>query len=86
SYVLAGVLYFSRALVVEVLLPPARRESQCAAETGFFHHRRNALLAARSNSPVGIMLSLLGDSKVVVLATCHIASVSWSQGQRTFFL
>ncbi|KAF1955453.1 hypothetical protein CC80DRAFT_359348, partial [Byssothecium circinans] len=59
SYMLAGVVYCTRVIAVEGLLPSARREEQGDVDREEFLRARKLHLADGSYSPMSEMLSLL---------------------------
>lgn len=86
SYMLAGVVYCTRALAVELLLPSARREEQGDAKRERYLHMRRQFLADGSYSPTSTMVSLLAYGKSVALNSGNAGSVLWSKDKRTLFL
>ena len=73
SYMLAGVVYYTRVLAIEALLPSTRRQSQGVEDRERFLRTRREFLADGSYSPMSEMLSLLAYGK-------HIAMNSGSSG------
>jgi len=86
SYMLAGVVYCTRALAVELLLPSARREEQGDADREQYLHMRRQFLADGSYSPASTMISLLAYGKSVALNSGNAGSVLWSKDKTTLFL
>ena len=86
SYMLAGVVYCTRALAVEYLLPSARRESQGKSERKMFLQQRRRFLTDGSYSPMSTMISLLAYSKKIAMNTANSASTQWSRDMSVLHL
>ncbi len=67
SYMLAGVVYCSRVLAVEILLPSVERDEQTVDDDRRFLQQRQEYLADGSFSPMSKMLSLLAYGKHIAL-------------------
>ncbi|KAK5020229.1 hypothetical protein LTR16_001602, partial [Cryomyces antarcticus] len=86
SYMLAGVVYCTRAIAVEVLLPSVDREKQGNTERKRFLRERRHFLADGSYSPMSTMISLLAYAKSIALNTGNSASTQWSRDTRVLRL
>ncbi|TKA55283.1 hypothetical protein B0A49_12685, partial [Cryomyces minteri] len=86
SYMLAGVVYCTRVIAAEVLLPSADREKQDNAERKRFLRERRRFLADGSYSPMSTMISLLAYGKSIALNTGNSASTQWSRDTRVLRL
>ncbi|KAK4947069.1 hypothetical protein LTR66_014220 [Elasticomyces elasticus] len=86
SYMLAGVVYCTRVIAAEVLLPSADREKQDNAERKRFLRERRRFLADGSYSPMSTMISLLAYGKSIALNTGNSASTQWSRDMRVLRL
>ncbi|KAK4904485.1 hypothetical protein LTR66_017898 [Elasticomyces elasticus] len=86
SYMLAGVVYCTRVIAAEVLLPLADREKQDDAERKPFLRERRRFLADRTYSPISTMISLIAYSKSIALNTGNSASTQWSRDIRVLRL
>ncbi|KAF3029165.1 hypothetical protein E8E12_000446 [Didymella heteroderae] len=78
-YMLAGVVYCTRVLAIEYLLPSARRESHGKPERKMFLQQRRRFLRDGSYSPMSTMISLLAYSKKIAMNTANSASTQWSR-------
>lgn len=67
SYMLTGIVYCTRVLAVEKLLPAAQRDEQTEAERDQFLESRKKYLADGSYSPMSAMLSLLAYGKYAAM-------------------
>jgi hypothetical protein len=63
SYILASVIYCTRVLAIEKLLPVVGREEQTEEERDRFLDMRKKYLADGSYSPMSAIISLLAYSK-----------------------
>ncbi|KAK3617521.1 hypothetical protein LTR22_026710 [Elasticomyces elasticus] len=75
---LAGVVYCTRVLGVEVILPSDARETQAEADDERFRQQRDEYLADGTYSVVSKMLSLLAYGKSIALSHNNAGIVSWS--------
>jgi hypothetical protein len=83
---LAGVVYCTRMLAVEELLPAAEREDQTEDDRDRFFDMRKKYLADGSYSPMSAMLSLLAYGKHAAMNEGNAGSTSWSPDKKTFYL
>jgi len=86
SYMLAGIVYCTRLLAVEAILPSQERETQGEEERELFLRRRKDFLADGTFSPMSEMLSLLAYGKFVALNAGNSGNALWSQDKKTFYL
>jgi hypothetical protein len=86
SYMLAGVVYCTRVIAVEALLPSAKRDGQGDAEREEFLRQRKDFLSDGSYSAMSEMLSLLVYGKFVALNAGSSGNVYWSKDKKTFYL
>jgi superfamily II DNA helicase RecQ len=86
SYMLAGVVYCTRVLAVEKLLPAAEREDQTEEDRDRFLDMRKKYLADGSYSPMSAMLSLLAYGKHAAMNEGNAGNTSWSPDKKTFYL
>ncbi|KAK3615740.1 hypothetical protein LTR22_027322 [Elasticomyces elasticus] len=78
SYMLDGVVYCTRVLGVEVILPFDARETQADADDERFRQQRDEYLADGTYSVVSKMLSLLAYGKSMALSHNNAGVISWS--------
>ena len=74
SYMLAGIVYCTRVLAVEYLLPSSQRNTQGKPERKMFLQQRRRYLADGSYSPMSTMINLLAYSKKIAMNTANSAS------------
>jgi hypothetical protein len=86
SYMLAGVVYCTRVLAVEKLLPAAQRDEQTEAECDQFLESRKKYLADGSYSPMSAMLGLLAYGKYAAMREGNAGNASWSPDKKTLYL
>jgi superfamily II DNA helicase RecQ len=86
SYMLAGVVYCTRVIAVEALLPSAMRREQGVADRDDFLSARKQFLADGSYSPMSEMISLLAYGKFVALNAGNSGNAYWSRDKKTFYL
>lgn len=86
SYMLAGMVYCTRVIAVEGLLPSATRKEQGDADRETFLQLRKRYLADGSYSPISEMLSLLAYGKFVALNAGNSGNVYWSRDKAIFYL
>ncbi|KAF2178763.1 hypothetical protein K469DRAFT_675267 [Zopfia rhizophila CBS 207.26] len=86
SYMLAGVVYCTRVIAVEALLPSAEREAQGEVDREEFLRKRKDYLGDGSYSPMSEMLSLLAYGKFVALNTGNSGNAFWSRDKKIFYL
>jgi hypothetical protein len=86
SYMLAGVVYCTRVIAVEALLPSTRREEQGDVDREEFLRARKLYLADGSYSPTSKMPSLLAYGKFVALDAGNSGNVYWSRDKTIFYL
>jgi superfamily II DNA helicase RecQ len=79
SYILAGVVYCTRVLAVEILLPSAERDQQTDEDEKRFREQRDAYLADGSYSVMSKMISLLAYGKHIALNHGNAGAVMWSR-------
>ncbi|KIV98766.1 uncharacterized protein PV09_09464 [Verruconis gallopava] len=85
SYMLAGMVYCTRVIAVEVLLPSAERQQQSDDDRAEFIQKRRDFLADGSYSPMSEMLSLLAYGKYVALNSGNSGSAFWSADKKIFY-
>ncbi|TKA75572.1 hypothetical protein B0A55_07939 [Friedmanniomyces simplex] len=78
SYMLAGVVYCTRVLAVEVILPSEHWEEQEEEDDRRFRQMRDEYLADGTYSVFSKMLSLLAYGKSIALDHNNAGAVSWS--------
>ena len=88
SYMLAGVVYCTRVLAVEILLPAAtRKERQLRSqERENFIITRKKYLVDGSYSPFSEMISLLAYSKHIARQAANTPMSMWSNNRDTLYL
>ena len=86
SYMLAGVVYCTRVLAVEKLLPAAERDNQSEEDRDQFLEMRKKYLADGSYSPMSAMISLLAYSKHAAMNEGNAGNTYWSADKKTFYL
>lgn len=86
SYMLAGVVYCTRVVAVEALLPSAKRNEQGDMEREEFLRKRKDFLSDGSYSPMSEMLSLLAYGKFIALNAGNSGNAYWSKDRKTFYL
>lgn len=86
SYMLAGVVYCTRVLAVEKLLPAAQRDKQTEEDQDRFLDVRKKYLADGSYSLMSAMLSLLAYSKHAAMNKGNAGNTYWSPNKKTFYL
>jgi superfamily II DNA helicase RecQ len=86
SYMLAGVVYCTRVLVAEKLLPAAGRDDQTEEHRDQFLEMRRKYLADGSYSPMSEMISLLAYSKHAALNEGNAGNAYWSPDKKIFYL
>jgi len=86
SYMLAGVVYCTRVVAVEALLPSAKRNEQGDMEREEFLRKRKDFLSDGSYSPMSEMLSLLAYRKFIALNAGNSGNAYWSKDRKTFYL
>lgn len=79
SFMLAGVIYCTRVLAVEILLPAAERDQQTSDDDKYFREQRAAYLADGSYSAMSKMISLLAYGKYIALNHGNAGTVLWSK-------
>lgn len=82
SYMLAGLVYCTRVIGLEILLPSKSRTRQADAEYESFLQQRKQFLADGSMSVASNMISLLAYSKHIALNHGNAGSVFWIQEGR----
>jgi hypothetical protein len=82
SYMLAGLVYCTRVIGLEILLPSKSRTRQADAEYESFLQQRKQYLADGSMSVASNMISLLAYSKHIALNHGNAGSVFWIQEGR----
>jgi hypothetical protein len=85
SYILAGVVYCTRVIAVEALLPAAQREHQGKPARLHFLRQRRSFLVDGSYSPFSAMISLLAYAKHITLSGSNAATTLWSKDQRILY-
>ncbi|KAI1668018.1 hypothetical protein L13192_07154 [Pyrenophora tritici-repentis] len=86
SYMLAGMVYCTRVLFAEALLPAAQREEQTDEDRNRFLEMRKQYLADGSYSPMSEMISLLAYGKYIGLNAGNSGNASWSKDKKIFYL
>jgi superfamily II DNA or RNA helicase len=86
SYMLAGVVYCTRVIAAETLLPSAEREQQSDEHRNMFILKRREYLADGSFSPMSEMLSLLAYGKHVAMNAGNSGNAFWSKDKKIFHL
>ncbi|TKA60633.1 hypothetical protein B0A49_13140 [Cryomyces minteri] len=86
SYKLAGLVYCTRVIGVEALLPSAERERQDEEDVKFFLEKRKDFLADGSYSPMSTMISLLAYGKNLAMNHGNAGAVSWSKDGKVMAL
>ena len=86
SYMLAGMVYCTRVIAVEALLPSGSREEQTSVHRDEFMHIRREFLADGSFSPMSEMLSLLAYGKHIAMTQGNSGNAMWSDDKKTFYL
>jgi hypothetical protein len=86
SYMLAGVVYCTRVIAIEALLPAAERAQQTSADRDEFLRKRGEFLADGSYSPMSDMLSLLAYGKFVAMNAGNSGNAMWLKDKRIFYL
>ncbi|KAK0926478.1 hypothetical protein LTR29_017851 [Friedmanniomyces endolithicus] len=86
SYMLAGLMYCTRVVGLELLLPSERRSSQGEVDFNAFLQRRREFLADGSMSVVSNMISLLAYGKYIALNHGNAGAVFWERGDRVMKL
>jgi superfamily II DNA or RNA helicase len=79
SYMLAGVVYCTRVIGVEAILPAAERDQQGEDDDGRFLETRNRYLADGGYSPMSKMISLLAYGKMIARNHGNAGAVLWSR-------
>lgn len=82
SYMLAGLVYCTRVIGLEILLPSKSRTRQADAEYESFLQQRKQFLADGSMNVASNMISLLAYSKHIALNHGNAGSVFWIQEGR----
>ena len=82
SYILAGVVYCTRVIGVEVLLPSHERDEQSAAARENFLEKRGEFLADGSFSVMSTMINLLAYSKSIALSASNEGMVHWGPDRK----
>ena len=85
SYMLAGVVYCTRVLAIEALLPSARRQSQGVEDREKVLRTRREFLADGSYSPMSEMLSLLAYGKHIAMNSGSSGNAFWSADKEIFY-
>ncbi|KAI7371326.1 hypothetical protein KC328_g17564, partial [Hortaea werneckii] len=85
SYMLAGVVYCTRVLAVEILLPSSEREEQGEADDRRFRTWRDDYLADGTFSVMSKMLSLLAYGKHIALNHSNAGTTSMSPDRQTLY-
>jgi len=86
SYMLAGMVYCTRVIAVEALLPSGSRKEQRSVHREEFMCARREFLADGSFSPMSEMLSLLAYGKHIAMAQGNSGNAMWSDDKKTFYL
>ena len=86
SYMLAGVVYCTRVIALEMLLPSESRASQGVPEFDDFLQKRKDFLADGSTSVVSNMISLLAYGKHIALNHGNAGAVFWEKCDRVMKL
>lgn len=82
SYMLAGIVYCSRVLAVEIILPKASRVMETQDDDERFLTMRLKYLADGSFSPMAEMISLLAYSRHCAFNHANAGAISWSPDDR----
>lgn len=82
SYMLAGVVYCTRVLAIEIILPSGAREAQDEADDRRFRRVRDDYLADGTYSVVSKMLSLLAYGKTIALSHSNAGTTQWEDGRK----
>jgi hypothetical protein len=82
SYMLAGVVYCTRVLALEIILPSGAREAQDEADDRRFRQLRDEYLADGTYSVVSKMLSLLAYGKTIALSHSNAGTTQWEDGRK----
>ena len=77
SYMLAGVVYCTRVLAVEIILPGEQRDAQGHEDDRRFRTLREEYLADGSYSVMSKMISILAYGKKIALSHGNAGAVSW---------
>lgn len=85
SYMLAGIVYCVRVLMVEDILPAASRDVQSAEDDAAFLKLRRKHLADGGFSPMSKMLSLLAYGKYIALNHQNGGSLFWDGDEVALF-
>ena len=86
SYMLAGVVYCTRVIALEILLPGEQRSTQREAEFQAFLEQQKEYLADGTMSPMSTMISLLAYGKYIALNHGNAGSIFWEKGDRVMRL
>ena len=86
SYMLAGVVYCTRVMALEILLPGEQRQGQGEVEFEAFLKQRREYLADGTMSAMSNIISLLAYGKYVALNHVNAGSIFWEQGDRVMRL
>jgi superfamily II DNA helicase RecQ len=86
SYMLAGLLYCTRVVGLELMLPSNRRTTQGVPEFDAFLEKRKQFLADGSMSAVSNMISLLAYGKHIALNHGNAGGVFWEMERRVMNL
>ena len=86
SYMLAGVVYCTRVIAAETLLPGSQRSTQTEQDLDHFVEMRHKYLADGTFTPMSAMLSLLAYGKFIGLTAGNSGNAYWSEDKQTFYL
>lgn len=86
SYMLAGVVYCTRVIAAEALLPSTTRKEQGDDDREAFLQKRKDFLADGTYSPMSEMLSLLAYGKFIALNAGNSGNAQWSKDKTIFYL
>ena len=86
SYMLAGMVYCTRVVAVEAILPSSTRDQQTSMDREDFLSKRKEFLADGSFSPMSEMLSLLAYGKHIAMTQGNSGNAMWSDDKKTFYL
>jgi hypothetical protein len=86
SYMLAGLVYCTRVIGLEFLLPSKNRELQGDVDYETFLQQRKQFLADGSMSVASNMISLLAYGKHIAMNHGNAGSVFWEEGNRAMKL
>jgi hypothetical protein len=86
SYMLAGMVYYTRVVAVEAILPSSTRDQQTSIDREDFLSKRKEFLADGSFSPMSEILSLLAYSKHITITQGNSGNAIWSDDKKTFYL